>query len=48
MCSCCKAIYFGESEKHLYICTLEHLGITPLIRKGVKNPKSYESFTLNI
>ena len=38
-CSCCNATYYGETEGHLFVRTLEHLGITPLTQKRVKNPK---------
>ena len=38
-CSCCNATYYGETERHLFVRALEHLGITPLKQKRVKNPK---------
>ena len=38
-CSCCNATYFGENERHLFVRASEHLGITPLTQKRVKNPK---------
>ena len=38
-CSCCNATYHGETERHLFVRASEHLGITPLTQKGVKNPK---------
>ena len=39
MCSCCNAIYYGETKRHLFVRASEHLGITPLTQKRVKNPK---------
>ena len=38
-CSCCNATYYGETERHLFVRASEHLGITPLTQKRVKNPK---------
>ena len=38
-CSCCNATYYGETEGHLFVGASEHLGITPLTQKRVKNPK---------
>ena len=35
--SCCNATYYGE--KHHFLRASEHLGITPLTQKRVKNPK---------
>ena len=39
LCSCCNATYYGETERHHFAQALEHLGITPLTQKRVKNPK---------
>ena len=39
MCSCCNATYYGETKRHLFVRASEHLGITPLTQKRVKNPK---------
>ena len=39
MCSCCNATYDGETKRHLFVRASEHLGITPLTQKRVKNPK---------
>ena len=39
MCSCCNATYYGDSERHFFVRASEHLGITPLTGKQVKNPK---------
>ena len=39
MCSCCNATYYGETKRHLVVRASEHLGITPLTQKRVKNPK---------
>ena len=38
-CICCNATYSGETERHLFVRASEHLGITPLTQKRVKNPK---------
>ena len=37
-CSCCSATYYGETERHLFVRTSEHLRISPLTQKRVKNP----------
>ena len=39
LCSCCNATYYGETARHLFVRASEHLGITPLTQKRVKNPK---------
>ena len=41
MCSCCNATYYGETKRHLFVRASEHLGITPLSQKRVKNPKKF-------
>ena len=38
-CSCCNATYYGESERHFFVRAFEHLGMTPLTGKRVRNPK---------
>ena len=38
-CSCCSATYYSETERNLFVRASEHLGITPLTQKLVKNPK---------
>ena len=38
-CSCCDTTCYGETERHFFVRALEHLGITPLTQKRVKNPK---------
>ena len=38
-CSCCNATYYGESERHFFVRASEHLGMTPLTGKRVRNPK---------
>ena len=43
-CSCCNATYYGESERHFFVITSEHLGMTPLTRKRVRNPKKSALF----
>ena len=37
--SCCKATYYGITEKNLFVWASEHLRITPLTQKWVKNLK---------
>ena len=44
MCSCCNATYYGESERHFFVRDSEHLGMTPLTGKRVKNPKKSAIF----
>ena len=44
-CSCCNATYYRESERHFILRASEHLGLTPLTGKRVKNPKSQLSLT---
>ena len=43
-CSCCNATYYGESERHFFVRASEHLGMTPLTGKRVKNPKKSAIF----
>ena len=38
--SCCNATYYGELEKHVFVTASEHLGMTPVTGKQVKNLKS--------
>ena len=38
-CSCSNTTYYGETERHLFVQALKHLGITPLTQKRVKNPQ---------
>ena len=45
-CSCCNATYYGKTERHLFLRASEHLGITPLIQKRVKIPKSLPLWTI--
>ena len=50
MCSCCNASYYGESARHFFVRASEHLGLTPLIGKRVRNPKEsviYDYILLN-
>ena len=44
MYSCCKGTYYGESERHFFVRASEHLGMTPLTGKRVKNPKKSAIF----
>ena len=37
--NCCNATYCGETERHLFVRASEHLGITPLTQRRVKNPQ---------
>ena len=39
-CSCCNATYYGETERHLFVGTSEHLVMNPMTQKRVKNHKS--------
>ena len=39
-CSCSNATYYGESERHFFFRASEHLGMTPLTGKRVRNPKN--------
>ena len=36
---CCNTTYYGQTERHLFVRASEHLGITPLTQKRVKNLK---------
>ena len=44
MCSCCNEPYYGESERHFFVRASEHLGMTPLTGKRVKNSKKSAIF----
>ena len=44
MCSCCYGTYYGESERHFLLRASEHLGVTPLTGKQVKNLKKSAIF----
>ena len=44
MCSCCNTTYYGESEKHFFVRASEHLGMTPLTGKQIRNPKKLAIF----
>ena len=43
-CSCCNATYYGESERHFFVGASEHLDMTPLTGKRVRNPKKSAIF----
>ena len=43
-CSCCNATYYGGSEKHFFVRASEHLGMTPLTGKRVRNTKKSAIF----
>ena len=38
-CSSCNATYYSKTQRHLKIRASEHLGLTPLTGKRVKNTK---------
>ena len=44
MCSCWKATYYEESERHFFIRASEHLGMSTLTGKRVKSPKKSAVF----
>ena len=37
LCSCCHVIYYGQTEKHLFVLSSEYLGLMPLTGKCIKN-----------
>jgi len=39
-CCYCNVTYYGKTERHLKIRSSEHLAITPLTGKTIKNPKA--------
>ena len=43
-CCCCNTTYYGESERYFFVRASEHLGMTPLTGKWVKNPKKSAIF----
>ena len=43
-CSCCNATYYGELERHFFVRASEHLRMTPLTGKRVRNPKKSAIF----
>ena len=43
-CSCCNATYYGKSERYFFARASEHLGMTPLTAKRVRNPKKSAIF----
>ena len=43
-CSCSNATYYEESERQFFVRASEHLGMTPLNGKRVKNPKKSTIF----
>ena len=44
MCSCCNTAYYGQTQRHFFVRTSEHLGITPLTGKFVKTPQKSAIF----
>ena len=38
LCGCCNATYYGQTKRHIFTRTCEHLAITPLTGKPVKKP----------
>ena len=43
-CTCCNTTYYGESERHFFVRASDHLDMTPLTGKWVKNPKKSAIF----
>ena len=43
-CSCCNTTYCGESERNFFVRASEHLGMTHLSGKRVKNLKKSAIF----
>ena len=43
-CSCCNTTYYGESERHFFVRASEHLFMTSLTGKKVKNFKKSAIF----
>ena len=43
-CSCCNATYYGKSERYFFARASEHLGMTPLTAKRLRNPKTSAIF----
>ena len=43
-CSCCNRTYCGQSKRHFFVRVPEHLGMTPVTGKRVKNPKKSAIF----
>ena len=43
-CSCYSATYYGDLERYFFFRASEHLGMTPLTGKRVKNPKKSAIF----
>ena len=43
-CSSYIVTYYGEAERHFFITSSEHLGMTPLTRKWEKKPKKSAYF----
>ena len=39
MCSCRNATSYGQSERHVFVRASEHLDMTTLTGKPVKNPQ---------
>ena len=44
MRTCCNTTYYGQTQRHSFLRTSEHLGITPLTGKFVKTPKKSAIF----
>ena len=41
LCNCCNTTYYVEPERHLFVQALEHLAITLLTQKRIKNSKKF-------
>ena len=46
MCSCCKATYYGQTQKHFFVRASEYLGITPLTGTFAKMPTKFAIFLI--
>ena len=44
MCTCSNTAYYGQTQRHSFLRTSEHLGITPLTGKFVETLKKYAIF----
>ena len=44
MCSCCNAIYYGQTQRHFFVRASEYLGITSLTGKFLKAHKKFAIF----
>ena len=40
MCSCCNKTYYGDLERHFFVRSYEHLGMTPFTGEQVNNTRA--------